>query len=65
MDLHEWLLEHVCKQVPVFFGKRTRTEAILDACATDEVRIDDDGNCDEDVTNPFALLVDDDEKGTQ
>ena len=65
MDLHERLLEHVCKEIPILLSEWTSSQTILEAGATDKVQLHDHGYCDEDVSDPLALLVDYHEEGQE
>lgn len=62
MDLHEGFLEHVCKQVPVFLCERSCSQPVLEACAADEERVNDYSKNDENMTDPLALFVNNDEE---
>lgn len=46
VDLEEWLLEQVRKQVPVFFGEGTSSESVIKTSFSNEDSVNDDGEGD-------------------
>ena len=65
VELHERLLEHVGKQVPVLFCERTGSETIRDAARDDSRDLSHHDNENEQVASPRSLLVNQDKERSE